>query len=486
MHRRTLLGLLSALPFAPRALSQPGDGPAAGDWKKIPPSANSLLVADVRTLYQSAIGQKEGWARRYNESFHAGLSALPPTVERVTVAAQYDFGFLEPHWLLGLIRSGWLITLGDIAKAEGSSIGRVGDRSAVRSPRNAFFTSSGDREIAVFSPADRQAFARWMRVGLGEGYARQNEYLAKAAADGSSAHLLVAADLIDVVDAESAQLYMVHLPTAQRLRLNGPNMARLFAGIRGFRLEVMATDVLSAKLMIDFSTPIGNLGPHLPDLLDDLLADGGAILDDIKEWKPTLSERTLTLEGRMSPASLNRLLMLFELPGSPERDRPDRTGEARANALASLKYFRSINDLLTELRGVRFIDNYERYAMWFDKYARKIDQLPMQGVDEELLGLSYHLASRLRATAASLRGIPLKKQEISEGAYAFQSSAWSGNRRWGAVALGPLQTNIPESRAAIAKIVREDQDARNELWKRTDDEIAATRQRMTAKYKINF
>lgn len=43
--------------------------------------------------------------------------------------------------------------------------------------------------------------------------------------------------------------------------------------------------------------------------------------------------------------------------------------------------------------------------MWFDKWARRVDQLPLLNVDKDLLGFGQYVSTQLRNMAAALRGI---------------------------------------------------------------------------------
>jgi hypothetical protein len=489
MHRRTALSLLAALPVAPRAWaeSSPRGWPGDAEWRQVPPSVNAVLVADVQRFYQSPIGQREGWARRFAESHHASLTSLPPSVAQALVAQQMDFGLLQARWQVGLIRSARLITLGDVARLEGSAITTVGERSAVPTPRNAFVTSTGDRLLAVYSPADRQAFARWTRTVAGSGFTGQSEYVRSSVAAAGDAHLVIAADLSDMIDQTAAQTYFGALPAATNNRIHPANLARLFAGLRGVTLHVNAGESLTGRLRFDFSTPIGDLGRHLPEIIEALLADAGAIVDDFKDWKDTVGERSFELSGAFTSGGLNHILMLFELAGAPsEHERRERAEGQRGDPVATLRYFRSLNNLLTELRNVRFRDNFERYASWFDIYARKIDDLPTRGVDPELSNWGYQLAGWLRAMAASLRGVPLRAQEVAEGAFTFVTTTGGGNRRWGWWGGSHIDTNVPQARAEIARIVAEDKDARNRLWQRIDDDLGSLRRKLSARYSVNF
>src|SRR4051794_23074009 len=73
-------------------------------WTKVPPSANAVLVIDVSGAYSSPLGIREGWAKRYSETNHASLGSLPPSVESLLIAGQFDFAQLEPNWQVAIAK----------------------------------------------------------------------------------------------------------------------------------------------------------------------------------------------------------------------------------------------------------------------------------------------------------------------------------------------------------------------------------------------
>ena len=58
------------------------------------------------------------------------------------------------------------------------------------------------------------------------------------------------------------------------------------------------------------------------------------------------------------------------------------------------------NDLKEDMKSSK---NLASTTLWFDKYAKRIERLPILNVDEELLNYSGFVASALRQAAGSVR-----------------------------------------------------------------------------------
>jgi hypothetical protein len=79
-------------------------------------------------------------------------------------------------------------------------------------------------------------------------------------------------------------------------------------------------------------------------------------------------------------------------------------GEVEDPVQTSVKYFKTIttyfNDLRTDMRNRQTIAQSQVY---FDRYARKIERLPMLNVDPELLDYGAFVCQSLRELAGSVR-----------------------------------------------------------------------------------
>ncbi|MFL5330397.1 MAG: hypothetical protein ACJ8C4_15960 [Gemmataceae bacterium] len=489
MNAHGPIALASAFGLALAFASLQASPPDVSQLDKLPANTNAILAADVSAAYSSPIGQAQGWAKRYGETHHASLGSLPPSVNSLLVGARYDFGRMGPVWQIGLVGSP--ITLDQIAKAEGGVIQKFGNQtSAVESPRGAFFATVDNYQTAVFAPADRQAFARWLRnVGAGKTQGG-SAFLRKALATRGNAPMMAAADLSDLVDPLASRLYFGHLPTTVKLQLNPTDIATLFSGLKGAILRINMTDRLSGQLQIEFSDDIGLLASPLPELLQDILADAGAVVSEIGTWKPTVAKNTLTLDGPLSIEAMRKIISLFELPGAGGMNTSPGETRNSADVNATLRYFKSVSDILAELRQVksRLDDDkgYEKYAVWYDNYAKKIDYLPVVGVDPALVDFGTKTAGVLRAIGDSLRGVPLKTKQAGAGAYYYYSAFGQTSRRRGSWASVNVDTNLPKVRQEQEKIIAGDTQARNDAWKEIDDHLASIRTKMSEQFKLNF
>src|SRR5438128_444025 len=57
---------------------------------RVPDQANALLVVDVPALHKSRMGVRENWAKRHERQFMAGVASIPPSVQRVVLAAEVN------------------------------------------------------------------------------------------------------------------------------------------------------------------------------------------------------------------------------------------------------------------------------------------------------------------------------------------------------------------------------------------------------------
>ena len=77
-------------------------------------------------------------------------------------------------------------------------------------------------------------------------------------------------------------------------------------------------------------------------------------------------------------------------------------------------------------------------AIWMDRYARKIDQLPILGVDEQLVDFSATIAQALRDMGVQYRGVGIEASKYSNNAgreggifdgdygYGYSGGYWGG------------------------------------------------------------
>src|SRR5262249_53535701 len=117
-----------------------------------------------------------------------------------------------------------------------------------------------------------------------------------------------------------------------------------------------------------------------------------------------------------------------------------------------------------------------------DMFAKNIGQLSVLNVDKDVIQYGSDVAVRLHAMADSLRGVPIKVDELQNQMYFIHGGGW-GRWWWGG---GNLQTNIPQIELRQIEVIRRDEASRQRLWDEIDSARAATRSKMADRYKVDF
>ena len=93
-------------------------------------------------------------------------------------------------------------------------------------------------------------------------------------------------------------------------------LAGLLAGVRGLRLGIRIGEKPFGKLVVDFADDASMTAPFAKPLLLQVLADVGASIGDLAEWKPGAVGKTVSLEGYLTPDGLRRALSVIEPPSA--------------------------------------------------------------------------------------------------------------------------------------------------------------------------
>jgi hypothetical protein len=137
------------------------------------------------------------------------------------------------------------------------------------------------------------------------------------------------------------------------------------------------------------------------------------------------------------------------------------------------------------------VTSHGQVAIWFDKYARKIDQLPILGVDEDLLSFGAETANRLRDCNLALKGVGMRSgvrttANRNTGTGAVVVNAYGGWRSGYVSSTGyavdqqRMDTAIRSQESYVG--VTAVQQAMQEI----DEATSAMRRAMTMKYQVEF
>jgi len=155
-------------------------------------------------------------------------------------------------------------------------------------------------------------------------------------------------------------------------------------------------------------------------------------------------------------------------PGSPEKV-----------AQASLTYFKSVSVLIDDLRKY-LRTNRDNHSVYSDRYARKIDRLPILNVDDDLLAWGSNVAETLRGVALAKRAAGTRAGVRNSSVYGSYSYNYDSNNAYGTRSNTSVKIQNSAEEQSIATGVRYNS------WKEIEDSTAAIRREMTKRYQIEF
>lgn len=487
-----VLGLLVGSSIASAAAAEPTVEEYLGYF---PAHTNTITVLRVAEIKKSAVAKSNGWADSDSDLWLAGSEKLPGWIGLIVRGGHFHFGERGRDWSRSVTSMPEFIQLGHLAQGAGVKTQQVNGQSAFLSPRGAYITQLNHTTLGVLSPPDRADLSRWIGEIKAGPKSSLPPYLAEACAN-DPAQIIFARDLADVFDRWILRDWLKGCETLNGSSSQVDGMGELLDAIRGVKLSIQVSDRISASLRFQFSIPVSNAGKFGKPLLLEYLADQGAHLEDLQNAKVSQEGHELVLTmSDFSSSSLQRVLSMLMSP-SPEfakteatENDPTATGEPTVKATQA--YYDAVQSLLGDLeKQSKKSRDYLKTAVWHDQYSQKIDQLPYSGVDPAMLDFGRETSDRLRALAASLRGVPLEVNALQSSIIYnvnYETDEWAPWTAYGKVPTGVnVQTNLGEVRQQQAQAVAAGAKDRDEVWKMLVDSRNGIRRAMYDKYKVDF
>ena len=144
---------------------------------------------------------------------------------------------------------------------------------------------------------------------------------------------------------------------------------------------------------------------------------------------------------------------------------------------------------------------FGQIALWYDSFARKIDQLPIVGVDPEVVAYAQRTANNMRDASSQIKGANYQKgvrqanvqpQYVTNTwgvTYGYSYGYYGGGGPVGAS--GTYTTRDYSAEEAQKRAIRTEETGNaglssSQIMQRIEQDTAATRQKMSVKYKENF
>ncbi len=494
---RTLV-LLTAIALAAQARA------AEPDFKellaKVPATPNVLVMLNPEKIFASEVATQGGWRQQYGATFADTPLLMPPSAEQFLLAADLDLAYLRPRWQTAIMRLNSDPTKEQIARQIGGQADVVAGLDAVVAPHGGLIVRFGPHLFGLRQPGDRQAVSRWIRESATT--PPLSPYLQAAAdvPDRVGTEIIMAIDLTDALQPARVKQAMSESKVLRDNSVERQAATDTLTSIRGVTIGARVTTRVYGVLKVDFDRETTSLAKVAKPLLLETLGKAGAMIDEFENWNVEVTPKRITLEGELTASGLRRLFSFLELDatavqGQAQAATPPQ-GETDPDVYKSLQYFQSIQRLLHDLKRERGgASSYGSIAVWFDKYARRIDRLPILNVDKDLVDYGQRTVAQLRDCVEAIRGVGIasgaRSAQVTSGSYGSEYGDAYGSYPLFGGSPGNVAADqvgeVEQQRRAIRAQERgqSSMDVRS-IIREIEDNTSKIRRQMTERYQREF
>ncbi len=462
--------------------------------KRLPDQANLLMLVDVEAVFNSPMGKAEGWLDEAVERSQSRLG-MGDQIKLLTLAVNLDLSSMTERWKLGLAAlKSPLPDLKALATREGGFIEEGFATPAVWTPRGFHLVAFPPTTIGYVMNADRASLKAWIDKTLTKprtfppGFADRAIFRAE-----KDSQVVIALNLADALSAPIVEPWLNTIDEVKKAGLDSSLLAQRLATAKSAFLEISINEFIQGTIRVEFEQDITYAAPVAKPILITVLEDKGAALPDFDSWFIRVQGNVLEATGRMSIDSL-RTVLAMATPPELSRARPASFGEEPApgqppvteesaksdTVRTNQAYFNSVVDALNGLKSVKR-PTYASTKLWYDRYAQQIEQLPILGVDKDLLDWGLNVAKTVRGMSS---GINYSAQNqvytLAEQPNGFGGFSYGGYGFYYANSKSYDQAVIKRQSNAQLSV------ALDGTWQGLETSIASVRRTMTERYQVEF
>jgi hypothetical protein len=472
----------------------------------VPKDANALMIVGLKDLLGSAVGQRENWRAKAAQGALMGILPLPDLTDTVVVSSKLMPGTLQHRWEVVLISTTKPYDFTEIAQAEKAEIQTIGSTSVCFTSRNTVIVSLSKTLIGVYSPAQRQDVARWLRTRENrEGKADYSPVLDEAVqAIRNGAKLALSLDVDESLETNRVRQFLQNQPAVKEHKADPDALAKVYARMVGLHFRVHASLDVQGTVWAQFAVPVDAYAAVMPSLLLSTLEGVGVNMEEFHKGKSQVLEKavkieaTLTSEGLKSVASIMQpntvAPPVAKKPAAAPAPAPDPA------AVVAERLFRQVVAIANEAQssGDR-TSNVYRASIIYDHAANRIEKLPLATTDPAVQEFGVEVVKGLREIANVFRAaatdiMVLENQIVSKVSVTPTNPNLGFSNPWGINIFNPLitipqyniDTNQPQIVARQQTVLENANKQRSELWKQLQQRSNAVRKVLGDKYGIRF
>jgi hypothetical protein len=448
---------------------------------RVPGGANSLVLIDVDAFYSSPMATKQDWKATFERKWSEQPIVLPPEAKRFILASHLDpLNNMRSNWEVAIVDLATQVPMNTIARAEGGYQDTIDSTPVVWTPSHAYFIQLDPQILGIVYPDDRQAAARLINLGKTGQLLPISPYLKEATKKLRSAgQIVMAVDLTNVAQPHRIDRALKETNVLEGKNISPMQAANILSSLKGVTVAINFQSQALTEVRIDFGTSIRAIKPIAKDLVATAMSRLGMPIEDTTAWKVSFDDDTIILRGILSEKGLRQISTFLELPTSKfstlAKESESKIDPMKATLDASLRYFKTLEKLLDDLRTGLTTD---AKTMWYEKTARKIDNMPILHVDDELLAFGANTSKALRETAEQGRNVGRANSANQIAAIASYGNYYDGGGYGYSSAQAYPTMQIQANNASSQNRTRGLQAMNNGL--------ADIRRAMTKKYQVEF
>ena len=336
-------------------------------------------------------------------------------------------------------------------------------------------------------PGNFQRVARWCQSVESGRREELTPYLQKAAgyasAENSDTEIVMALDLLYAIDKQRILTRLPQLESLKGKTYSAPALADLLSSIEGVTLGIKLEDDPYGRVKVEFSQDTSMLEPFGKELMLEILSSTGSMIDDFNDWTFRVEGNQAYIAGKISAGGIRRLGALIEPPSldaaEVEYEASDYEDSGMSiEAYATQQNFQAMTELVDDLIGKRRTASTSgQAAMWYERYARKIDKLPLANVDDALIDLNARVSQNLRAAATAKKNANARAGVVRKQS---QTGMYRGDYGYYYDRTGNY------ANAAAAGVAAQGAMSSEEILAQMQNDISETRRELAKKYNVNF
>jgi hypothetical protein len=472
--------------------------------KRIPAEANTIVCCDVEAVQKSPLGSSAAWQERRRQTYGAGLSSLPSSLQKIIIAGHMDPSTLGQGWQIAVGQLRNRVSAEQLAKVESGTLDSLDGKEVILTPRNSYLAVIEPQIVGMRRPANRQETGRWLRSVKNNNKPVVSRYLQVAASRVTPKfQFILAIDLTDVFDLPGLKAKLANSRTMSSSKSDINGMAKLLSGMQGLMLSVGISDSMNGELRLDFTDDVRPYAQYMKQLVLEVLDNIGAHLEELTSWDVAQTENTVTLRGKVSLDMAQLIQSALIRPSAVIRSEPVQppggeivTDPKAQAAIASARYFAHLREQLDLLKNCK-ARSFKQLGLWYWKGAEQIDDLPILNVDPELLQFGVQVSSTLKGMSNLAQQTNSYNQVAEMNAVTQLTTvpttySYSRYGPWGGAGYSYTVPGVAvaDNTGTISNLIARNSASegaiRTDTWKNIDTATSLIRQKMTSKYGVEF